>query len=288
MRLFAFGLGYTARAFIARTRDVFTDVAGTVRTAGKAAPMAGSGIRVHVLDDAAVNAVVDDIRRADALLVSAGPAGEGDPFLARFGDALDGAGISWIGYLSTIGVYGDHGGAWVDEAEPPSPVSRRARERIAAEAAWLAEPRTGAAVQVFRLAGIYGPGRNALVKLAHGEARRIVKPGQVFNRIHVDDIAGVLMASIRRPRGGAIYNVSDDEPGPPQDVIAYAADLAGVPPPPEIAFAEADLGPMARAFYADSKRIANRLIKDELGVRLTYPTYREGLKALLEAGEFTL
>jgi len=287
MRLFAFGLGYTARAFIARTRDLFTDVAGTARTTETAARMKASGIRVHALDVAAESAVFDDIGRADALLVSAAPVGEGDPFLARFGPALDGAGIGWIGYLSTIGVYGDRGGAWVDEAEPPSPVSRRARERIAAEAAWFSERRTDAAVHVFRLAGIYGPGRNALVKLARGEARRVVKPGQVFNRIHVDDIAAVLAASIRRPRGGAIYNVSDDEPGPPQDVIAYAAELAGIPPPPEVAFADADLGPMARAFYADNKRIANRRIKDELGVRLTYPSYREGLKALLDAGEFT-
>jgi nucleoside-diphosphate-sugar epimerase len=183
-------------------------------------------------------------------------------------------------------VYGDHGGAWVDETTPPKPVSRRSRERLAAEEAWLdLGARTGKAVHIFRIAGIYGPGRNALRNLADGTARRIVKPGQVFNRIHADDIAAVLMASIARPRAGAIYNLADDEPAPASDVVAFAAGLAGVPPPREIPFEAAALGPMAASFYGESKRVANGRIKEDLGVRLRYPSYREGLTALRAAGE---
>jgi nucleoside-diphosphate-sugar epimerase len=183
-------------------------------------------------------------------------------------------------------VYGDAGGAWVDETTPPNPATARARQRIAAERQWL-ELGAGApfAVQIFRLAGIYGPGRNALVKVADGTAKRIIKPGQVFNRIHTDDIAQVLMASIGRPSRNALYNVADDEPGPPQDVIAYAAELLGREPPPEIPFEEADQTPMARAFYEDNKRVRNARIKSELGVTLCYPTFRDGLRALLQAGE---
>ncbi len=227
------------------------------------------------------------MQAADALLVSIPPDEEGDPVLARFAGAIASAShLSWIGYLSTIGVYGDHGGAWIDEATPPKPVSDRSKERLAAENAWLdLGARSGKAVHIFRIAGIYGPGRNALKNLADGTAKRIVKPGQVFNRIHVADIAAVLMASIERPRAGAIYNLADDEPAPAQDVVAYAAGLAGVPPPPEVPFAEVRLGPMAASFYGESKRASNRLIKDELGVRLRYPTYREGLQALRAAGE---
>ena len=224
-------------------------------------------------------AIESEIAAADALLVSIAPDENGDPVLARFADAVAAAPrLNWIGYLSTIGVYGDRGGGWVDETTPPEPVSARSRERLAAEHAWLAlGARSGRPVHVFRLAGIYGPGRNALRNLADGTAKRIVKPGQVFNRIHVDDIAAVLIASLARPRAGAIYNLADDEPAPAPDVVAYAAGLAGVPPPPEIPFAEAALGPMAASFYGESKRVANRLIKDELGVGLRHPTYREGL-----------
>jgi nucleoside-diphosphate-sugar epimerase len=183
-------------------------------------------------------------------------------------------------------VYGDHGGAWIDETAPPNPTSARSRRRLAAEEAWLAlGRRTGKPVQVFRLAGIYGPRRNPLAQLAAGTATRIVKPGQIFNRIHVDDIAAALAASLDRPRAGAVYNVADDEPAPPQDVVAYAASLAGVVPPAEIPFDEASLSPMARSFYAETKRVSNRLLKQELGLTLRYPTYREGLAALRAAGE---
>ncbi|SCZ09873.1 SDR family oxidoreductase [Microvirga guangxiensis] len=285
MRLFVFGLGYSAHAFI--RSNSWTHVAGTVREHDKAQRLRQQGISAYALsqDDADLGS---DLRRADAILVSVPPSGEGDPVLSRFSDEIASSNAAWIGYLSTTGVYGDHGGAWIDETTPARPQSRSSVCRHAAEDAWLAlGQQTGKAVQIFRLTGIYGPGRNAFVNLAQGTARRIVKLGQVFNRIHVDDIATTLSASLRKPRVGAIYNVSDDEPAPPQDVVAYAAQLAGVEPPPETAFEAAEMSAAARSFYAENKRVSNGLIKDELGVRLLYPTYREGLQALYAAGEFT-
>jgi nucleoside-diphosphate-sugar epimerase len=288
VNLFAFGLGYSALHLARSHRDRFAGVAGTVTSRDKAERLAAEGIKACVFaPDGADPAIESEIAAADSLLVSIAPDEDGDPVLARFADAVAAAPrLAWIGYLSTIGVYGDRGGGWVDETTPPEPVSARSRERLAAERAWLAlGARAGKPVHVFRLAGIYGPGRNALQNLAEGTAKRIVKPGQVFNRIHVDDIAAVLIASLARPRAGAIYNIADDEPAPAPDVVAHAAGLAGVPPPPEIPFAGAALGPMAASFYGESKRVANRLIKDELGVRLRHPTYREGLAALRAAGE---
>jgi nucleoside-diphosphate-sugar epimerase len=287
VNLFVFGLGYSATFFARGYRDRFTRVAGTVTSQDKADALAADGIDARVFAPERVDPAIEaDLQAADALLVSI-PPDEGDPVLARFAGAIASAPrLSWIGYLSTIGVYGDHGGAWIDEATPPNAVSDRSKERLAAENAWLdLGARSGKAVHIFRIAGIYGPGRNALKQLADGTAKRIVKPGQVFNRIHVEDIAAVLMASVERPRAGAIYNLADDEPAPAQDVVAYAAGVAGVPPPPEVPFAEARLGPMAASFYGESKRVSNRLIKDELGVRLRHPTYRDGLKDLRAAGE---
>jgi nucleoside-diphosphate-sugar epimerase len=224
---------------------------------------------------------------ADALLVSIPPDAEGDPTLRHFAAAIAAAPrLAWIGYLSTVGVYGDHGGGFVDEDTPPQPLGARSRRRLEAEEAWLElGDRAGKAVHVFRLAGIYGPGRNALAQLGAGTARRIIKPGQVFNRIHVEDLAAVLAASIARPRAGAVYNLADDEPAPPQDVVAYAAGLAGIAPPPAVAYEEARLTGMAASFWGECKRVGNRRIKDELGVALSYPSYREGLAALHAAGE---
>ena len=187
-----------------------------------------------------------------------------------------------MGYLSTTGVYGDHGGAWVDEATALTPNTERGQRRLAAEEQWLALHRDhGLPVHVFRLAGIYGPGRNTLDNLRDGTAKRVVKPGQVFSRIHVDDIAGVLLASMARPNPGRAYNVADDEPCPPQDVVTFAAELLGLAPPHEIPFEDARLSPMARSFFADSKRVSNARIKSELGYSLRFPTYREGLKSLI-------
>jgi nucleoside-diphosphate-sugar epimerase len=214
------------------------------------------------------------------------PDAEGDPVLIRHRAAFGRVRrLGWIGYLSTTGVYGDRGGDWVEEESPLAPVNLRSRWRVAAEEAWLELWReTDLAVHVFRLAGIYGPGRSALDRLREGRAQRIVKEGQVFSRVHVEDIAQVLAASMAAPDPGAIYNVADDEPAPPQDVIAEAARLLGLAPPPEVPFEAADLSPMARSFYAESKRVANRRIKAELGVRLIHPNYRAGLLAIHAAG----
>lgn len=220
------------------------------------------------------------------LLISTAPDAAGDPVLAALGDkiARRAQQFQWVGYLSTTAVYGDHGGAWVDESTPVAPASGRGRWRVMAEDQWQAVP--GLPVHIFRLAGIYGPGRGPFSKLGKGGIRRIIKPGQVFSRIHVEDIAQVLVASMERPNPGAIYNVCDDEPVPPQDVIAYAAELQGLPLPPAVNFDEADLTPMARSFYSENKRVRNDRIKDELGVRLKYPNYRVGLEALqAEAGD---
>lgn len=291
MTLFVFGLGFSARRFSECARGRFPQIVATVTDPDKARALeTETGLSMRAFgpdtDDPRIPA---DLAAADALLVSVPPDRDGDPVLRRFHDDIAKSRIGWIGYLSTIGVYGDQGGAWIDEATPTAPTSERTRRRVEVERAWLElGARTGKAVQVFRLAGIYGPGRNPFVKLAEGRAQRIVKPGQVFNRIHADDIAAVLAASLDRPRPGAVYNVADDEPAPPQDVVALAAEMAGVAPPPETPFAGAPMSPMARGFYGENKRVRNRLIADELGVRLAYPTYREGLAALkdAEAGRF--
>jgi nucleoside-diphosphate-sugar epimerase len=288
MRLFVFGLGYTALTLLRRHAAELSWIGGTVRSTGKAQALAGEGIRAHCFGPEADDPEIeDDLAEAEAVLVTIPPGEVGDAVLMRLSDVLAHAPrLAWIGYLSTIGVYGDRAGGWVDETTAPAPGSDRSRGRLAAESAWREfGSQADKAVHLFRLPGIYGPGRNALVDLRNGTARRIVKPGQVFNRAHVEDIAAVIMGSIARPRPGAIYNVADDEPAPPQDVVAYAARLAGIEPPPEIPFASATLSPMAASFYRENKRVSNKLIKDELAIRLRYPTYREGLKALHEAGE---
>jgi nucleoside-diphosphate-sugar epimerase len=288
MNLFIFGPGYTAQQFIRAYRERFARIGGTFRSDSKAEALRASGIVPYVFDaERSDPGIVHELARADALLISIPPAHGSDPVLRSLSEAIASAPrLRWIGYLSTVGVYGDADGAWVDETTPPSQINERSRHRVAAENQWLALGKGAPfAVRIFRLAGIYGPGRNALLKVADGTARRIIKPGQAFNRIHTADIAQVLMASIDRPSPSAIYNVSDDEPGPPQDVIAYAARLLGLEPPPEVPFETADLTPMARSFYQDSKRVRNARIKDELGVTLRFPTYREGLAALHAAGE---
>jgi nucleoside-diphosphate-sugar epimerase len=225
---------------------------------------------------------IERMRDADVLLVSIPPGSVGDPAIAAFSGLLAAGGDSKIVYLSTIGVYGGHAGGWVDESTPPKADLDRTRMRVAAEQAWT--DTTGGDAAILRLAGIYGPGRNALVTLRAGTARRIIKPGQVFNRIHVDDIASAIMAAIHHPSGGT-WNVCDDEPAPPQEVIAYAAKLMNVAPPPEEAFETAEMSVMARSFYASSARVSDAKMKCELGVTLAYPTYRHALDALWQAGE---
>lgn len=281
--LFCFGLGYSARFLAQNLAAKGWAIAGTSRD-GAVTPIALQRFeRAHPLTDAPQ-------RLADAthLLISIPPDAAGCPVFDTHGaDIAALRQLRWIGYLSSTNVYGDQAGGWVDETTPLAPSGARGRRRVAAEAAWLAlGQRSGTPVHIFRLAGIYGPGRSALDALRAGTARRIVKPGQVFSRIHVADLATVLEAAMAKPRGstdgmGAIYNVCDDAPSPPEEVIAYAAALRGVTPPPLEDFATAALSPMARSFYDDSKRVSNRRIKDELGVTLRYPSYREGLAALL-------
>jgi nucleoside-diphosphate-sugar epimerase len=288
MNLFVFGLGYTALQFIRLHGHRFATVGGTVRSVEKAKAIEEKEIQAYRFDGKDFDPAIHlHLEKAEALLVSAPPAEGQDPVLERFSEAIVAAPrLRWVGYLSTVGVYGDAGGAWVDETTPPNPATARARQRIAAERQWLDLGASAPfAVQIFRLAGIYGPGRNALLKVVDGTAKRIVKPGQVFNRIHTEDIAQILMASIEKPSRNAIYNVADDEPGPPQDVIAYAAEILGQDPPPEIPFEKANQTPMARAFYEDNKRVRNTRIKSELGVTLHYPTFRDGLRGLHRAGE---
>jgi nucleoside-diphosphate-sugar epimerase len=276
--LLSFGHGYSAHALARRLLPRGWQVIGTTRDAAKAQALRMEGVEPLIWGEDAGPALA----RATHVLASAAPTEAGDPVLAAYGDALRARGPLWLGYFSTTGVYGDHAGGWVDEDAPLTPATRRGRMRVAAEEAWRAlAAETGAALHVFRLAGIYGPGRGPFAKVRAGTARRIVKPGQVFSRIHVDDIAATLEAAIDRPAPGA-YNVCDDDPAPPQDVIAHAAHLLGLPAPPEIPFDAAEMTPMARSFYAESKRVANDRIKDRLGVRLRYPDYRAGLAALLQ------
>ena len=215
---------------------------------------------------------------ATHLLISAGPDQEGDPVLRELRDEIAKRDFEWVGYLSTTGVYGDHQGGWVDEDTPLTPSTRRGQWRAAAEAEWQG---MNLPLHIFRIAGIYGPGRGPFSKVRAGTARRIIKDGQVFSRIHVEDIAQVVAASIAQPNAGAVYNLCDNDPAPPQDVISYAAELLGMPLPAAIDYDTADMTPMARSFYAESKRVKNDRIKDELGIVLKYPDYRAGLQALL-------
>jgi nucleoside-diphosphate-sugar epimerase len=284
-KLFAFGFGYSAEA-LARRLGTGWHIAATCRTEDKRAKLAARGIDAHVFDGSAPLADASGVLAGTTHLLSSVPAEDsGDPVLARHGDDIARLKtLAWVGYLSTTGVYGDRDGGWVDEESVLRPTGERGRRRVAAEAGWLdLWHRHGVPVHVFRLAGIYGPGRSAFDSLRSGRAQRIDKPGQVFSRIHVDDIAAVLAASMARPNPGAIYNVCDDDPAAPAEVIEHAARLMGMAPPPLIPFVQARLSDMARSFYADNKRVRNERIKGELGVALAYPGYREGLAAILKA-----
>lgn len=281
--LLCFGLGYTARALARRLTAKGFAVTGTSRTSEGAAMIAAHGWRGLVFEGREPSpAVSAAISEATHVLVSAPPDEDGDPVLGTHGpDLARAANIAWIGYLSTVGVYGDHRGCWVDETTPPQPARGRSLRRLEAELSWNAfAEKSGRRVEVFRLPGIYGPGRSAIDTVRAGTARRIIKPGQVFNRMHVEDIAAALDLALSGSPRHALYNLSDNEPAAPEDVVTFAADLLGVPLPPEMPFAEAQLSPMARSFYSESKRVSNRRMTDVLGVRLAYPTYREGLAAI--------
>ena len=281
-RLFCFGLGYSALALARRLAASGWEVTGTCRGAEKASSLREAGFPAVLFDrERPIDAAV--LQSVTHVLVSVPPDVLGDPVLALHRDDIAGMpGLCWLGYLSTTGVYGDRGGGWVDETARPRPTGERGRRRVAAEEGWLGLWRDhGVPVHVFRLAAIYGRGRSAFDALRAGTAKRIDKPGQVFSRIHVEDLASVLIASMERPRPGAVYNVCDDDPAPPAAVVAYAAELLGLPPPPLVPLEAAGLSAMARSFYDDNKRVANRLVKTELGVTLCYPDYRAGLAAIL-------
>ena len=275
--LFCFGLGYSAEALARRWLERGWDVAGTARDPSRLAELEAMDIEAIPFDRTRP-LPADALEDVTHLLVSVPPDAEGDPVLDMAEDQIKAAlpTLRWIGYLSTTGVYGDHQGALVDETTPINPKATRSHRRAEAEVRWRA---LGA--HIFRLAGIYGPGRSALDDVRAGLAKRIVRPGQIFSRIHVEDIATVLEASMLHPRPGAIYNVCDDEAAPSSDVVAHACALLGVEPPPETPFENADMSPMALSFWADNKRVSNRLMHEELKVRLAYPTYREGLESLL-------
>ena len=278
--LLSFGHGYSAQALgrLLLPRD--WRVIGTTRSEDKAVTFMNAGIEPRIWPGADMIPALD---AATHLLISAAPGENGDPVLAELRDeiAKRAGQFEWVGYLSTTGVYGDHQGDWVDEDAPLTPATKRGIARVKAEAAWAAID--DLPLHIFRLAGIYGPGRGPFAKVRNGTARRIIKPGQVFSRTHVADIARVLDASIQTPNPGAAYNVCDNDPAPPEDVIAYAAELLGMPVPPAEDFETAEITPMARSFYAESKKVRNDRIKDELGVELLYPNYRSGLKALFAA-----
>jgi len=288
-RLFCFGLGYSALGLVRRLRPKGWVIAGTCRDDDRRAELAREGVEAYLFDRpfADIAAALADTSH---LLSSVPPDAAGDPVIARYGSTIAaiGGSLTWMGYLSTTGVYGDRAGDWVDETSPLRPSGERGRRRCEAEAAWLGLWRQhGVPVHLFRLAAIYGPGRSALDQVRLGAARRIDKPGQIFSRIHVEDIATVLEASMARPRPGTVYNVCDDMPAAPQTVIAFACALLGVEPPPLVPFDQADLSPMARSFYEDNKRVDNARMKRELGVRLRYPDYMAGLRALMNKGQAT-
>ena len=280
--LLSFGHGYSAKALTELLIPQGWRIIGTTRSVEKADALTATGVEPLIFPGDDVSAAIDG---AAHLLISAGPDADGDPVLREVGDQIAARArhFEWVGYLSTTGVYGDHGGAWVDEDTPLTPTTRRGQWRKEAEAAWAAI--SGLPLHIFRLAGIYGPGRGPFAKVRAGTARRIIKPNQVFSRTHVEDIAQIIAASIAQPAPGTAYNVCDDDPAPPQDVIEHAAQLLGLPIPPAEDFETADMTPMARSFYAESKRVRNDRIKDALGVQLIYPTYKEGLAALLQHQE---
>jgi dTDP-4-dehydrorhamnose reductase len=290
--LFCFGLGYSASHYIHAFGGGFDRIAGTVTTREKAAAIAASGIGGHTVETFVFDGgdappeITAALMDAAALLISVPPDAD-DPVLRHFSGTIAGAPqLQSVVYLSTVGVYGDHGGAWVDEATPATPISERSRARLAAEQAWQALGlRAGKPVATLRLSGIYGPGQNALIQVARGSAKRIDRPGQVFNRVHVADIAQAIDASITQ-RADGVLNVTDDEPTPQGVPVAFAAQLLGVAPPPETPFAEAakTMSQMALSFYAESKRVRNDKLERELGVQLRYPSYREGLRALFDSG----
>lgn len=283
MNAFFFGLGFSSLAAVAALPEG-THVAGTVRSTEKAQALSRQSIAAHVFDGTAPGATLGpDLRQSTHVVLSIAPGEAGDPTLIHHRADLDAAGgLEWLCYYSTVGVYGDFGGAWINETAPLVPRNDRSDRRVLAEQAWrdYATER-GVPLTILRLAGIYGPGRSTFDKLADGTARRVIKPGQVFNRIHVEDIGRITALAAAAKLEGT-FNLADDEPAPPQDLVTYAAGLMGVEPPPEIAFEDAEFTPMQKSFYRDNKRVSNAAIKQALGIELLYPNYRQSLDAIWE------
>jgi nucleoside-diphosphate-sugar epimerase len=274
--LLSIGHGYSAQALARRLLPQGWQIIGTTRTEAGAKALRATGIDALVWPESYLSGA---LAKATHLLTSVAP-GDSDPVLQAIGPQIAGSPLKWVGYLSTTAVYGHHNGDWVDETTPLAPTTARGAARVQAEADWTA---LGLPLHIFRLAGIYGPGRGPFEKVRDGSARRVHKAGQVFSRIHVDDIAHVLHAALLRPHPG-IYNVCDDDPASPEDILGLAAEMLGLPPPPIVPYEQAEMTPMARSFYAENKRVRNDRIKTVLGVTLDYPTYREGLAAILAAG----
>lgn len=283
-RLFCFGYGYTSDAVARRVMGEGWAVAGTTRDNDKRRFLRQQGVKSYLFDyEQPLEDPLLFLRDTTHLLISTPPSDEGDPaFLMHAADILKIPSIEWIGYLSSTAVYGDRDGGWVSENAELRPSTKRGSRRLRAESQWLSLFRDhGRPVHIFRLAGIYGPGRCALDSVRAGVARRINKPGHAFSRIHVDDIVQTVCASMAKFNPGQAYNVADDLAAPSHEVIKYACEMLGLNCPPLLPYDEADMAPIARSFYNDNKRIDNRRIKDELGVVLKYPNYMEGLKGCL-------
>ncbi|MBX9469591.1 MAG: SDR family oxidoreductase [Rhizobium sp.] len=287
MRVMIFGAGYSGKAIGKLLHEQGASVAGTTRSAEKGKALEDAGIRPFVFDGASLSEpLLAELAETTHLVQSIAPGSEGDPLIRLCGDAGIEAlmpKLEWIAYLSTVGVYGDHHGAWVNEETELKPVSVRSVERVEAEQAWqVVAARDDLPLAILRLSGIYGPGRNTFINLANGTARRLVKKDQVFNRIRVEDIASAI-GFLGGPNTGGIFNVTDDLPSPPQDVVTEAARLMNMEAPPEQPFETADLTPMARSFYGENKRVSNAKIKS-LGFNFRYPNYHESLADLLGSG----
>ena len=284
--LFIFGAGFSASSVIERARDDFHHICGTSRSTNKIEQLRHRGIEAEIFQGTMTDEIEAQLRETSHLLISIAP-GENDPVLSIMPDLLEKAPrLQWIGYLSTVGVYGDHDGAWVDEETVAKPVSERSKQRVEAEQGWeVAAAQASCPLAIFRLSGIYGPGRNWFVNVEKGKSRRLVKEGQVFNRIHRDDIGAAVALAMGRNING-IFNITDDEPAPPQDVVLYAHELMGREPPPELDFETADITPMARSFYGENKRVNNAKSKKILGLEYEWPNYRIALERMWSEGSW--
>jgi len=281
--LFCFGLGYTAMALSRRLDAEGWTIRGTCQNVKRRHALSALGIKAEVFDGKQRMTSASILANSTHVLISIPPTLEGDPALYHHAkDIADIGSVRWVGYLSTTGVYGNHNGNWVDETSTLKPTSQRSERRLLAENGWRDwGRRTNIPTQIFRLASIYGPGRSVIDRIKAGTATRISKPGHYFSRIHVEDLATALSASINRPAPEGLYNVCDDEPAEPASVTAYAYNLLGRSPPTEISIDDAQLSPKARTFWRDNKRVRNNRIKEQLGVELAFPNYRSGLHNLV-------